>query len=169
MLPPPDRPSQLSWLMPLERGARVGDGRRGYAGRSLHRVAVLDGGWNRIGEDEDPDEPRRLYYVAMTRARQTLTLARFQGPHRLQEALLGNPSVVHRDPVELPPISKVLEYRHVRASLDKVLGDKLLRYGVPPRLRYPGPGWSEASSTASQTMTCQIFSLIERVVSRCPE
>ena len=89
-------------------------------GLEFDHVALLDGGWNRIGEDEDPDEPRRLYYVAMTRARQTLTLARFQGAHTLQEALLGNPSVVHRDPVELPPVSKALEYRHVRASLEQV-------------------------------------------------
>ena len=89
-------------------------------GLEFDHVAVLDGGWDRVGEEEDPDEPRRLYYVAMTRARQTLSLGRFQGPHTLQEALLGSPSVVHRDPVEFPPISKALEYRHVRANLEQV-------------------------------------------------
>ena len=40
-------------------------------------VVVLAGGWDRVGRDEDVDAPRRLYYVAMTRARQTLTLAQF--------------------------------------------------------------------------------------------
>ncbi len=89
-------------------------------GLEFDHVAVLDGGWNRIGEDEDPDEARRLYYVAMTRARRTLTLARFDRPHRLQDALVGLPSVLHRDPVELPPVSDELRYRHVRVSLDQV-------------------------------------------------
>ena len=89
-------------------------------GLEFDHVAVLDGGWNRIGKDEDPDEPRRLYYVAMTRARQTLTLARLQGPHSLQEALRGNPSVAYRDPVELPPIPKELLHWYVRASLKQV-------------------------------------------------
>ena len=72
-------------------------------GLEFDHVAVLDGGWNRTGKNEDPDEPRRLYYVAMTRARRTLTLARFPGHHPLQDALRGNPSVVYRDPVELRP------------------------------------------------------------------
>ena len=61
-------------------------------GLEFDHVAVLDGGWNRIGADEDPDAPRRLYYVAMTRARQTLTLAHFQEPHGLLEALSDNRS-----------------------------------------------------------------------------
>ena len=89
-------------------------------GLEFDHVAVLDGGWNRIGQGEDPDEPRRLYYVAMTRARQTLTLARFRGSNRLQEALLGNPSVVHREPMGLLPRSEALEYRHIRTSLQEV-------------------------------------------------
>ncbi|WP_246660615.1 hypothetical protein [Nitratireductor sp. XY-223] len=83
-------------------------------------MAVLDGGWDRFGQDEDADAPRRLYYVAMTRARRTLTLARFQRPYGLQDALIGNSSVVYRKPVELPPNSVSLGYRHVRASLQDV-------------------------------------------------
>ena len=89
-------------------------------GLEFDHVAVLDGGWNRIGDDEDPDEARRLYYVAMTRARHTLALARLDGPHRLQEALLDNPSVVHREQVEPPPGSEALGYRYVRADLQQV-------------------------------------------------
>ena len=113
-------------------------------GFEFDHVAVLDGGWNRIGEDEDPDEPRRLYYVAMTRARQTLTLARFQGPHTLQEALLGNPSVVHRDPVGLPPVSKAIEYRHVRANLEQVdlgfAGRQRSHHGIHRAIASLSPG-----------------------------
>ena len=116
----------IEWL--AEWGREIRRSQRGLLLLSGHRakglefdhVAVLDGGWNRIGADKEPDEARRLYYVAMTRARQTLTLARFNGPHRLQEALVGQTSVVHRDPVELPAISDALKYRYVRASLDQV-------------------------------------------------
>ena len=46
-------------------------------GLEFDHVAVLDGGWERIGSGEDPDAARRLYYVATTRARQTLSLTRF--------------------------------------------------------------------------------------------
>ena len=116
----------IEWL--AEWGREIRRRQRGLLLLSGHRakglefdhVAVLDGGWNRVGEDEDPDEARRLYYVAMTRARRTLTLARFDCPHRLQDALIGHPSVLHRDPVELPPVSEKLRYRHVRVSLDQV-------------------------------------------------
>ena len=89
-------------------------------GLEFDHVAVLDGGWNRVEPGEDPDEARRLYYVAMTRARQTLTLARMQGPHRLQEALVGHRSSLQREPADLPPGPPALGYRHVRASLRDV-------------------------------------------------
>ena len=48
-------------------------------GLEFDHVVVLAGGWGRVGRDEDVDAPRRLYYVAMTRARQTLTWRNFQG------------------------------------------------------------------------------------------
>ena len=44
-------------------------------GLEFDHVMVLDGGWDRPGRGEDADAPRRLYYVAMTRARKTLALA----------------------------------------------------------------------------------------------
>ena len=89
-------------------------------GLEFDHVAVLDGGWNRMEPGGDRDEARRLYYVAMTRARQTVLLARMQGPHRLQEALIGHRSVVQRDPVDLPPSSPALKYRHIRVGLQDV-------------------------------------------------
>ena len=49
-------------------------------GLEFDHVVVLDGGWDRVGRGEDPDAPRRLCYVAMTRARHTLTLARLPSP-----------------------------------------------------------------------------------------
>ena len=45
-------------------------------GLEFDHVAVLDGNWERRGSGEDRDAARRLYYVAMTRARLGLTLMR---------------------------------------------------------------------------------------------
>ncbi len=89
-------------------------------GLEFDHVAVLDGGWDQRDPDEDPDAPRRLYYVAMTRARQTLALARFDRPHPLQDALRDHASVTWRPPVALPPAPPALRHRHVRASLEDV-------------------------------------------------
>ena len=72
-------------------------------GLEFDNVVVLDGGWDRINRSEDSDAPRRLYYVAMTRARHTLALSRLAGPHPFQDTLRDNPSVQWRDPMTLPP------------------------------------------------------------------
>ena len=72
----------IEWLAEWGREARRRQ--RGLLLLTAHRakglefdhVVVLDGAWGRTGPGEDADAPRRLYYVAMTRARQTLALAR---------------------------------------------------------------------------------------------
>ena len=120
----------IEWL--AEWGRDVRRRQRGLLLSTAHRakglefdhVVVLDGGWDRYGKDEDPDAPRRLYYVAMTRARQTLALARLvesrprlspdtgwrdfdfvrEPPHPaylakrhpLQHSIAGSPSVLQR-------------------------------------------------------------------------
>ena len=90
-------------------------------GLEFDHVIVLDEGWNRVGHNEDMDAPRRLYYVAMTRARQTLTLARLPGPHRIQDTLGGSPSVLLRQPPDkLPPSQPELGRRYQRLSLRDV-------------------------------------------------
>ena len=73
-------------------------------GLEFDHVAVLDGPWLRIGASEDADAPRRLYYVAMTRARQTLMLARFDRGNALLDALAGasgSPAILRRPATEL--------------------------------------------------------------------
>jgi ATP-dependent DNA helicase RecQ len=89
-------------------------------GLEFDHVVVLDGGWDRVGRGEDADAPRRLYYVAMTRARETLALARFLGPHPLQDALKGSSSVLLRESTELPPAALELARRYRRLSLRDV-------------------------------------------------
>ena len=89
-------------------------------GLEFDHVVVLDGDWDRVGRNEDADAPRRLYYVAMTRARETLTLARLPERNRLQDALRDSPSVCQREPVELPPAAPELARVYRRLSLRKV-------------------------------------------------
>ncbi|MDE0600601.1 MAG: RecQ family ATP-dependent DNA helicase [bacterium] len=90
-------------------------------GLEFDHVFVLDGSWERVGKEEDADAPRRLYYVAMTRARQTLTLMRLPGPQPLQDSLQHSPSILHRHPlVELPPPPPELHRRYRKLSLTDV-------------------------------------------------
>ena len=116
----------IEWL--AEWGRDVRRRQRGLLLLTAHRakglefdhVAVLDGGWDRAGRDEDPDAPRRLYYVAMTRARQTLTLAWLDGSRGFQAELVDRPATVLREAAELPPCPEAVEYRHVRPTLRDV-------------------------------------------------
>jgi ATP-dependent DNA helicase RecQ len=43
-------------------------------GLEFDDVVILDGGWERPSANEDQDAPRRLFYVAMTRARRNLVV-----------------------------------------------------------------------------------------------
>ena len=87
-------------------------------GLEFDHVVVLAGGWGRVGRDEDVDAPRRLYYVAMTRARQTLTLAQLSGGHPFQAAFSGLPSVQPCKPIRnLPPARPELTRQYRRLSL----------------------------------------------------
>ncbi len=43
-------------------------------GLEFDDVVILDGGWDRPSKGEDLDAPRRLFYVAMTRARRSLAI-----------------------------------------------------------------------------------------------
>ncbi len=115
----------IEWL--AEWGSDLRRRQRGLLLMTAHRakglefdhVVVLDGGWNRPSRGEDADAQRRLYFVAMSRARQTLTLARFPGAHPFQNALRNSPSVLHRQaPVKLPPATPELarSYRQLGFS-----------------------------------------------------
>lgn len=73
-------------------------------GLEFDHVAVLDGGWEDYEAGQDPDASRRLYYVAMTRARKTLTLVRMKGKNRLIDRLPDHASLVRRD---MPAISNL--------------------------------------------------------------
>ena len=103
-------------------------------GLEFDHVVVLDGAWDRIGDGEDRDAPRRLYYVAMTRARQTLALMRFAGRHPFQDALQKSPSVLSRPAsVGLPAAATRLNRSYRRLSL----GDVFLSFAGHRPLSHP--------------------------------
>jgi ATP-dependent DNA helicase RecQ len=109
----------IGWL--VEWGREVRRRQTGLLLLTAHRakglefdhVAVLDGGWERVGRNEDRDVVRRLYYVAMTRARKTLTLAHFNRAHALLDSLPGDASILHRAETCLPEPAPELA-RHYR-------------------------------------------------------
>ena len=90
-------------------------------GLEFDHVIVLDGGWDRKGRGEDADAPRRLYYVAMTRARKTLALTRLSGVNPMHDALQVVPSALRRDDaMEFPEAPPELDRRYTRLSLRHV-------------------------------------------------
>ena len=132
--------SFIEWL--AEWGREVRRRQRGLLLLTAHRakglefdhVVVLDGDWARVGEDEDSDAPRRLYYVAMTRARQTLTLMRLPGPNPLLGALADVPSTLFRSgPASLPEPAPELARSYRRFSL----GDVFLSFAGYRRAGHP--------------------------------
>ena len=105
-------------------------------GLEFDHVVVLDGGWQSGNPEEDADAPRRLLYVAMTRARKTLALMRFEAgpafaeagssleiaepraayrappPNPLPAGLKSSAAVLRRAPAPMPPASPELESRY---------------------------------------------------------
>ena len=109
-------------------------------GLEFDHVVVLDGGWRDTGKDEDADAPRRLYYVAMTRARETLALVRFREgrrvafaeslgeeratyftqPHPLPTALARKAGALRRESASLQHAAAALRTRHRRLGMKDV-------------------------------------------------
>ncbi len=116
------------WLAEWSRDARRRQ--QGLLLLSAHRakglefdhVALLDGGWNRVGRDEDADAARRLYYVAMTRARETLSLAAMGAQHPFLAELRRSPSTIEREsPPALASAPRELSYLYRRLGLSEVV------------------------------------------------
>ena len=92
-------PDIIEWIAEWARDTR--GQQRGLLLLTAHRakglefdhVVILNGDWRNPSRNEDPDAPRRLFYVAMTRARQSLTVLT-QGTHHLLDS--DAPSVLRR-------------------------------------------------------------------------
>jgi len=119
-------PHFLEWL--AEWGREIRRRQTGLLLLTAHRakglefdhVVVLDGGWTNRNRDEDPDAARRLYYVAMTRAKQTLTLAKMGATHVFLDGLTDEPSVLMRARTKLPAPSPELARRYEKLGLGDV-------------------------------------------------
>ena len=117
----------LDWLAEWGREARRRQG--GLLLLSAHRakglefdhVVVLDGDWDQRDSGEDPDAKRRLYYVAMTRARQTLALARCGPGSRMCDDLLASTAVqVRAEEMHTQPVPAQLLRLYRRPGLREV-------------------------------------------------
>lgn len=89
-------------------------------GLEFDHVAILDGNWDRFGRNEDADAPRRLFYVAMTRAKKTLTLAHWAQKNALLDTLHESISVLRRPSILLPSRGVEMRRRYQRLTLKDV-------------------------------------------------
>lgn len=92
-------------------------------GLEFDHVAVLDGEWTTRSRGEDPDSPRRLYYVAMTRARRSLLLGSTSKRNPLLAGLEEGPELMRRQahppeeaPIEVHRRRRLLSLREVDLS-----------------------------------------------------
>lgn len=84
-------PDAIEWL--AEWAQDIRSVQRGLLLLTAHRakglefdhVVILNGGWQHLSKGEDGEAPRRLFYVAMTRARRSLAVVT-QGAHAFVEA-----------------------------------------------------------------------------------
>ena len=98
-----DRRDVIEWLAEWGRDARKRQtgllllSAHSAKGLEFDDVVILDGGWDWPSNGEDGDAERRLYYVAMTRARRSLALLSMGDRHPFTGSLDG-PAVAHRAP-----------------------------------------------------------------------
>ena len=88
-------------------------------GLEFDHVAVLDGGWQAMA-GEDVDAVRRLYYVAMTRARQTLALAHMSNRSPLLDVLPDAACLLRRTTTRLTEPPPELERQYDHPDLKKI-------------------------------------------------
>ncbi|MBS1158439.1 MAG: RecQ family ATP-dependent helicase [Proteobacteria bacterium] len=88
-------------------------------GLEFDHVFVLDGEWHKQN-GEDFAATRRLYYVAMTRARQTLTLARLDAANPLLDHLPDSPALLRRPPTQWLPEPPGLHQRILLPALREI-------------------------------------------------
>lgn len=84
-------------------------------GLEFDHVAILDGQWEGSCS-EDADASRRLYYVAMTRARHTLLMARLDRGSPLLDSLPLSPAILRRPATTLPEPPLTLDRQYRRLS-----------------------------------------------------
>ena len=125
-------------------------------GLEFDHVAVLDGSWERRGGGEDRDAARRLYYVAMTRARLGLTLMCRDLPRHPVLSGISDPAFLIRRAGHEAPDTSCCRSQYQTLDLSKIdiswagrLGERHaslkaiedLRVGDAVRLKQEGGRW----------------------------
>jgi ATP-dependent DNA helicase RecQ len=102
-------------------------------GIEFDHVAVLDGGWENRSRGEDRDAARRLYYVAMTRAKLGLTLLSKSGArHPMLAAANDRAFLIRRANGRVPdPSSCMMRYQILNLSQVDLSFAGRLRDGNP--------------------------------------
>ena len=122
-------------------------------GLEFDHVAVLDGNWNRTGHNEDADAPRRLFYVAMTRARKTLALIQMNERHALLDSLADAPCVQRRaaiDPGTIPAELRRNYRRLAPSEVDLGFAGQALRHSPGSSCDCFPDDWGSAQCPASE-------------------
>ena len=116
-------PDAIDWLAEWARDVR--SAQRGLLLLTAHRskglefdhVVILNGGWKALSKGEDGEAPRRLFYVAMTRARRSLAVVT-SGAHAFVRAdsdsevlrmleMPGRAELPEPDQYQLPDLASV--------------------------------------------------------------
>jgi ATP-dependent DNA helicase RecQ len=149
----------VEWLAEWARDAR--SEQRGLLLLTAHRakglefddVVILNGSWERSSKGEDADAPRRLFYVAMTRARRSLAIIT-DGQHPLVSR--GGEHVLHRaaptvaaELAPSPALYQVPDLKTVdlswagrlRAGHPSLAAISAAKVGDPVHLVRDGPSW----------------------------
>ena len=97
-------------------------------GLEFDDLVILDGGWERPSQNEDPDAPRRLFYVAMTRARRNL-IVMSNDNHEYLTA--GSPAIINRNVT--PELSAFPGPRRFYLSAEACMVDLGFAGHLPPK------------------------------------
>ena len=87
-------------------------------GLEFDHVVILDGRWDTEGRYTD--DCRRLYYVAMTRAKETLTLMHVPNGNPYCNELISQGHLLRRTVADLDPPSKEIQAKHQQLTLGDV-------------------------------------------------
>ncbi len=152
-------PDLVEWFAEWARDAR--SEQRGLLLLTAHRakglefddVIILDGGWDRPSKGEDADAPRRLFYVAMTRARRSLAIMA-NGRHPFVS--IASEHVVHRTApasnADLPTSSALYQVPDLKAvdlswagrlsaNHPSLAAIERAKVGDPVRVAHDGAAW----------------------------
>jgi len=119
-------PGFIEWL--AEWGRQIRRRQKGLLLLSAHRakglefdhVVVLDGAWNKSGVNEDRQAARRLYYVAMTRARKSLCLIKMGASNAFLSELHDAPCLLRRVASDRLPVPAGMHRRYQDIRLGDV-------------------------------------------------